>query len=329
MVLGRVESPLVKCSFEPCSRLVRVHRTHNITKGFRAGGHECSSIVGLLVCNLCYRCFSRTGSLTLRQNAVKNKFESPLVNCSFGPCGRLTREHRTFNVTRSLQAGEHDSSSAVGHRLCSACYMCYSRTGNLTRSKNVVTNTTVRSVQQCFSNCSRPAKNFHTISGKCQAGGQDWSLLKGKTVCSACYHYFQRNGHLQRKIITALEGCSYKFCLRPNESSKYKRIDSKCQAGGRNWSELVGKVLCNSCFTYFCLRGTLERQPRKGHMTDDRRQCTHADCQEPNESPKFYGIGKDHRAWGRDWSEVRGAILCESCYLHFSVHGTLKKINQD
>lgn len=40
--------------------------------------------------------------------------------------------------------------------------------------------------------------------------------------------------------------CSYEDCKVPDQSSKFFLIDGSSKAGGRNWSSLAGRVLCNA-----------------------------------------------------------------------------------
>jgi hypothetical protein len=53
--------------------------------------------------------------------------------------------------------------------------------------------------------------------------------------------------------------CSYEGCKRPRESSQFFRIEEGNNAGQQDWTRLVGRVLCFSCYLQFQTRGTLER----------------------------------------------------------------------
>jgi len=53
--------------------------------------------------------------------------------------------------------------------------------------------------------------------------------------------------------------CSYEGCKRPRESSQFFQIEEGNNAGQKDWTQLVGRVLCFSCYLQFQTRGTLER----------------------------------------------------------------------
>jgi hypothetical protein len=53
--------------------------------------------------------------------------------------------------------------------------------------------------------------------------------------------------------------CWYAHCIKPEGSQRYYTIHAQCTAGGRDWGDLVGQVLCVTCYKQYGLRGTLER----------------------------------------------------------------------
>ena len=53
--------------------------------------------------------------------------------------------------------------------------------------------------------------------------------------------------------------CSYEGCKSPLESRQYYQIDGSSEAGGQDWTELAGSVLCEACYGQFRKRGSLER----------------------------------------------------------------------
>ena len=116
----------------------------------------------------------------------------------------------------------------------------------------------------CCSYCSRErTSHFYPIVEGTKAGGQDWSPLVGTTLCHACYNRFRNGGKLERstnKSLAAAERrCTYTRCTRPLSSSHFYTIEKGKSAGGKDWSELVGFVLCHACYKQFLQRGTLER----------------------------------------------------------------------
>jgi hypothetical protein len=58
---------------------------------------------------------------------------------------------------------------------------------------------------------------------------------------------------------TDLSRCSYEGCKNPTKSSRFYQIDEHKKAGGRDWRELAGSVLCMACYGQFLKTGTLER----------------------------------------------------------------------
>uniref|UniRef100_A0A6U4MAA0 Uncharacterized protein n=1 Tax=Hemiselmis andersenii TaxID=464988 RepID=A0A6U4MAA0_HEMAN len=121
-----------------------------------------------------------------------------------------------------------------------------------------------------YAGCAKPTKSsyFHRISGESKAGGQDWSVLAGSSLCTACYENYRVRGSLERsicakQICSRERRCTYDGCDKPTESSHFYRIDQGTKAGGRDWSALAGSVLCHACYGHFKRRGTLERSDRR------------------------------------------------------------------
>ena len=57
--------------------------------------------------------------------------------------------------------------------------------------------------------------------------------------------------------------CSYEGCKSPHNSSRFIQIDGRSEAGGQDWTELAGAVLCHACYKQYSTHGTLERTQRK------------------------------------------------------------------
>ena len=51
--------------------------------------------------------------------------------------------------------------------------------------------------------------------------------------------------------------CDYEGCGRTNHT--FVQVREGCEAGGKDWSELVGKTLCKQCYTQYFICGTLQR----------------------------------------------------------------------
>lgn len=56
--------------------------------------------------------------------------------------------------------------------------------------------------------------------------------------------------------------CFYEQCPSPLQSNKWRIVTAGTTAGSRAWGELVGKTLCDSCYSTFRKHGTLVRSVR-------------------------------------------------------------------
>ena len=80
--------------------------------------------------------------------------------------------------------------------------------------------------------------------------------------------------------------CSYELCetpVTPQESSKWFVVDQNTDAGGRDWSSLQGRVLCQACFGWYMRKGTLERTRNKP-LEDWQKRCSYSACLRPEKS---------------------------------------------
>ena len=68
--------------------------------------------------------------------------------------------------------------------------------------------------------------------------------------------------------------CSYEGCKSPHNSSKFYQIDGRSEAGGQDWTELGGAVLCKACYKQFLSRGTLERTKNEP-LCGSARRCSY------------------------------------------------------
>ena len=75
---------------------------------------------------------------------------------------------------------------------------------------------------------------------------------------------YKSRGTLERSLGKPLSAeqkrCTYEHCARPDQSCQFLQIDGNKKTGGQDWSSLAGAVLCNSCYSCFKSRGTLERR---------------------------------------------------------------------
>jgi hypothetical protein len=166
------------------------------------------------------------------------------------------------------------------------------------------------SAKRCsYEMCRRPTESarFIQIDEKSKAGGQDWRLLAGRVLCFACYDQYKtrgtlvRNGHSQTKIVDVRDRrCYYQGCKKPDESSHWYRIEQGCKAGGRSWSDLVGRVLCHSCYTHYREKGTLERtQKVHGPLAASARRCSYEGCNNSDQNMRYYQIDEGKTAGGQ------------------------------
>ena len=181
-----------------------------------------------------------------------------------------------------------------------------------------------------YANCKRPheSSKFYRINLRCEAGGQDWTQLVGSMLCRSCYVQYSAKGTLERTMKEPLPAsakkCSYEGCKRSHENSRFYQIDGATKAGGRDWSELSGSVLCFICYNQFRKRGRLERTANEP-LVGSARRCSYAGCKSPTESSRFNQIDGASIAGGQDWSELAGTVLCDACYLQYMKRGTLER----
>ena len=62
--------------------------------------------------------------------------------------------------------------------------------------------------------------------------------------------------------------CTYEFCERPEESTKFYQIYDFSRAGGQDWSSLVGHTLCEKHYSRFKKWGVLERESQVGRNSE-------------------------------------------------------------
>lgn len=56
--------------------------------------------------------------------------------------------------------------------------------------------------------------------------------------------------------------CFYDLCPSPLQSNKWRTVTEGTTAGGQAWNGLIGKMLCDSCYSTFRKHGTLVRSVR-------------------------------------------------------------------
>ncbi len=115
---------------------------------------------------------------------------------------------------------------------------------------------------------------------------------------------------------------SVRKCVNPHckhTSPELNVVTPRWKAGGRNWSQFVGKVLCGSCVKFFRTHGELPHLQAK--------KCTYRLCREPEGSNRYTTIDAHSKANNQEWSLIIGEVLCRACYERYQTRGTLDYIN--
>jgi hypothetical protein len=153
-----------------------------------------------------------------------------------------------------------------------------------------------RGERRCtYAGCDRPehGSDFHHIEAGRRSGGQDWSPLAGSTLCNACYQQYKRRGTLERSrnkpIAAGARRCTYANCEKPDHGTKFFLIEQGKNTASKDWSSIVGMVLCKACYQQFIRSGKLERSRNKP-LTNGARRCSYPDCDRPEHGSCFYQI---------------------------------------
>jgi hypothetical protein len=257
--------------------------------------------------------------------------------CCYEKCKNPKESRKFFLISADMKSGGRDWTPLAGKLLCNACHSQYRIHGSLERDyTHKKPHDPKRShipdeeKQCCYDKCLTPrdSKKYYKIESDCNAGGHDWSSLYGKVVCYNCYTHFRQTGTLERKLARIQDDeekrCFYEKCQKPTGGKRFHKIDSNCQAGSQNWSELIGKVLCKTCYTHYSQNGTLERKHIR-ITNEDERKCSYEKCQNPMANQRFHKIERHCRAGSQDWTGLIGKILCKTCYTHFRKTGSLER----
>jgi hypothetical protein len=253
------------CTYEHCERPGKGNRFHRIEEGKTTGGQDWSSLVGSVLCSSCYSRFRTKGTLEKTNREDRGLAESEKV-CAYEHCVKNPVEGNRFTqIEEGKTTGGQDWSSLVGKVLCHGCYNRFRTRGTLEKTLG---RPLAKSEKRCaYEHCEWPSdgSSYYLIGESKKAGGQDWSSLVGSVLCKACYMRFKERGTLEK---SSREGksdrrCSYEHCNNLGEISKFIQVEEGKTTGGQDWSSLVGSLLCQSCYSRFRTKGTLERaQPR-------------------------------------------------------------------
>jgi hypothetical protein len=191
--------------------------------------------------------------------------EEGTKTCTYHLCSNPSTSSRFVKIEDGCKAGGRDWSALAGSILCHSCYNRFSYSGTLERCRKRALDDGARKCT--YDKCPNPTKSsqFHQINEGCKAGNRDWTPVTGEVLCNACYSQFRHRGTLERSAATkeplaqGTRKCTYHDCDNPTSSTRFIQIEEGCQAGTRDWSELVGEVLCHTCYGRFRDRGTLVR----------------------------------------------------------------------
>ena len=114
----------------------------------------------------------------------------------------------------------------------------------------------------------------------------------------------------------------YEKCERPLRSERFHYIEENTSYGGQDWSSLVGRVLCQACYDRYWKRGNLEKPQNRLLSPSETRKCTNEKCGNIKKDSQLHQIEEGRISGGRDWSQMVGNVLCDSCYQSYLRGGT-------
>ena len=199
-----------------------------------------------------------------------------------------------------------------------------------------------------YEKCKNPElgdKFYHIKDGEA-AGGQDWSFLRDAVLCKACMGWFGRRGTLRvaERVKPPPKRCMYNKCEQPegkrsDGASMFFTVEEGIFMGNRDWSGLMGKILCKECYTRFQRTGSLEKimptgpggaSGQQNHGTGPVSRCSFGGCANPYvEGSMLTYIQKGRKAGGLDWSPMEGHSLCTDCYRMFLQDGMMTFLQEE
>ena len=117
--------------------------------------------------------------------------------------------------------------------------------------------------------------------------------------------------------------CSHEGCRNPSKSRHFYQIDEHTKAGGQDWTELAGSVLCRTCYCQFTKRSTLERtRHQHAPLAASARRCSYEGCKSPTKGSHFYQIDEHKKAGGSGLEGAGGqrAVHCVLSSVHEEWH---------
>eukprot|EP00282_Hemiselmis_andersenii_P041091 CAMPEP_0172072134 /NCGR_PEP_ID=MMETSP1043-20130122/14158_1 /TAXON_ID=464988 /ORGANISM="Hemiselmis andersenii, Strain CCMP441" /LENGTH=279 /DNA_ID=CAMNT_0012732591 /DNA_START=196 /DNA_END=1033 /DNA_ORIENTATION=+ len=200
-----------KCAYSGCEASGENIKFLVIDAGCNAGGKDWSALADSMLCQTCYDRYRKHGTL---DKADAKPLDGSARKCMFDQCDKPEDSRRFVQID-----GESEFQEA---RLA--------REGatqeGAPRTPQKVLLPPVPQPDDC--------KKYIKIYGDSTAGGQDWSMLDGNTLCLTCYMRFKDRGTLERnKPLSDTERrCSFAGCDKPDDSRKFLKIDPASKAGG-------------------------------------------------------------------------------------------------
>jgi hypothetical protein len=248
------------CTAPECQRPKGSRQYFQIPKGFQGGGRDWGEVVGEVLCCECFLRFSRNGKLKLNDKKV---ISSTTTTSS------ASKKEKEGSSNSKQQQGSKNASSAHAH--------AHAHVHSVDSSSNKKVEMK-KAMNRCANgSCEHPTDSYQyvRIDEDCTAGGRDWSEHAGTTLCNACYCRFRDRGTLERKYkrkpkpaSDVPKRCTYGKCVGDasraapgSATGRFYNITEGFTAGGRDWRELVGEVLCQPCFSSFKKYGRIIGTP--------------------------------------------------------------------
>ena len=269
---------------------------------------------------------------------VRVRLKETEKHCSFEQCP--SRAHHLLpaasfqfhRIQAGRTAGGQDWSSLEGQILCGSCMGYFSKYGSLVRGfkGKVVRRRKAKTKHQCdYEHCplsSSLASYYLVVQEARSAGGKDWSQVVGMRLCGRCLQYFSKFGVLDRKgrgaeqrrkrLIGAIA------TVDDTESSGHDDDSFSC----RDDSDLDRQSKFSIRMPLIASATTEVIEPDNDAISESRRRCSYAQCPRPDESCRFPMIEEGYRAGtNRDWTHLKGMILCHACCEFFKKYGTLQR----
>lgn len=293
-----------RCTYKFCPRPEDSREYYSINSGFKAGGQDWSALLGMTLCKACYACYSKNGSLTRQSPSTEISDEEKV--CSYDLCARPTESSHFYRVRPGCTTGGQNWDALVGRVLCRACYNCFTKRGTLERF-----------VQTMMpGKRSTPHAHLHVPEEFAGAQSESFSRLDGLSHTGAeeaIIHIapVRRPQAPARPLAPEEKRCQYTHCMNPTESRQFTKIQEGTTAGGRDWSSMIGMVLCRACYRMYSKRGTLERTAPSA----PRPAPSHSNSSSGEQSSLLGGKRKELEESSEgadeidgDWDEIVGKI---------------------